>query len=330
MQYAYLSLIPAADFQSQKLETMSKSLFQDFDNRALINKIAGCGIFERVLLLQTRLLLMLQRGDEFDTGTKAGSGHRPLVVAFGRCCKLLLLLHRSDVSCTSDAMLEQAVVNILPFLKDTRSSSIRAVYDTSHDTIFELLACVLQASCAQYLECDASYLGTLSSRLAPTVIESLAVAIMYRISFVRKNIFNSSEIKWQDVRCMRSLATCCFALYSHPHGAAAFDANGGVPCCLACCNDFKFLATLYLDIMIQHLKQRALNEEQNPTSPSPSSSPSPSYVPPKQSEIIIPVIITDAPNCSSTITLPQGSFQSLSSMAMLAHVAMFRWFRQFV
>jgi hypothetical protein len=53
-------VLPAADINSQKLETISKSLFQEFNNRALIDQIAGCGLFERTLLLQTRLLLMLQ------------------------------------------------------------------------------------------------------------------------------------------------------------------------------------------------------------------------------------------------------------------------------
>lgn len=333
MKYDHLMLIPASDLQSQKLETMSKVLFQDFDNRALVNKVAGCGIFERVLLLQTRLLLMLQRGDEFDTTTK---GFRPLVVAFGRCCNLLLLLHRCDVSSTSDAMLEQVVVNILPFLKEIRSSSMRAVYDASHPVIFELLACALQASFAQFLECDASYLGVLNCRLAPTVMEALAVALIYQISFVRKNIFSSNEIKWRDVRCLRTLTICCSTLYTHPHGTAAFDANGGAPCCLACCNDFRFLAGLYLDIMMQHLKKIASNEEEkNPIalplsssslhSSSSSSAPSSSLPAPSlQSDIAIPHIITDAPNCSSTITVPQGTFRSLSSMARLAHVAMFR------
>jgi hypothetical protein len=82
---------------------------------------------------------------------------------------------------------------------------------------------------------------------------------MYQISFVRKNIFNSNEIKWSDVRpsppltfhpyhtytglqkscdpwlkvrSLRTIVSCAAVLYSHPLGAAAFDANGGAPCCL--------------------------------------------------------------------------------------------------
>jgi hypothetical protein len=90
---------------------------------------------------------MLQRGDEFEVTKKGGagdgclmmmlllltmtmminidilsfSGSRPLVVAFDRCSKLLLLMHRCDVTFTSDAMLEQIIVNLLPFLKEIRS-----------------------------------------------------------------------------------------------------------------------------------------------------------------------------------------------------------------
>ena len=52
------------------------------------------------------------------------SGSRPLVVAFDRCSKLLLLMHRCDVTFTSDAMLEQIIVNLLPFLKEIRSRFI--------------------------------------------------------------------------------------------------------------------------------------------------------------------------------------------------------------
>jgi hypothetical protein len=59
-KYEQLLVLPAADINSQKLETISKSLFQEFGNRALIDKFAGCGLFERALILQTRLLLMLQ------------------------------------------------------------------------------------------------------------------------------------------------------------------------------------------------------------------------------------------------------------------------------
>jgi hypothetical protein len=55
-----LTLLPAADFASQKLETISKSLFQPFATRTLVNKFAGIGIFSRTLILQTRLLIMLQ------------------------------------------------------------------------------------------------------------------------------------------------------------------------------------------------------------------------------------------------------------------------------
>jgi hypothetical protein len=55
-----LNLLPVADLMSQKLETISKSVFRAFDQRALVDKFAGIGIFGRALLLQTRLLIMLQ------------------------------------------------------------------------------------------------------------------------------------------------------------------------------------------------------------------------------------------------------------------------------
>jgi hypothetical protein len=54
------SLLPVADLQSQKLETMSKSLFRAFHAKDLVLKFEGTGIFGRALLLQTRLLIMLQ------------------------------------------------------------------------------------------------------------------------------------------------------------------------------------------------------------------------------------------------------------------------------
>ena len=81
-------------------------------------------------------------------------------------------MQRCDVTFTSDAMLEQIIVNLLPFLKEIRSrfviglmpmllpftptfysplvycSVLRAVYSASHKTIFELLACVLQVTVA--------------------------------------------------------------------------------------------------------------------------------------------------------------------------------------
>jgi hypothetical protein len=53
-------LLPVADLQSQRLETMSKSLFRAFDPGELVVKFEGSGIFGRTLLLQTRLLIMLQ------------------------------------------------------------------------------------------------------------------------------------------------------------------------------------------------------------------------------------------------------------------------------
>ncbi len=53
-------LLPVADLQSQRLETMSKSLFRAFDTGELVVKFEGSGIFGRTLLLQTRLLIMLQ------------------------------------------------------------------------------------------------------------------------------------------------------------------------------------------------------------------------------------------------------------------------------
>jgi hypothetical protein len=85
-------LLPVADLQSQRLETMSKSLFRAFDPGELVVKFEGSGIFGRTLLLQTRLLIMLQviqyriyfiadifadslqRGDEFESSTKGGAG----------------------------------------------------------------------------------------------------------------------------------------------------------------------------------------------------------------------------------------------------------------
>jgi hypothetical protein len=58
--YLNSNLLPVADLMSQKLETISKSVFRAFDQRDLVDKFAGIGIFGRALLLQTRLLIMLQ------------------------------------------------------------------------------------------------------------------------------------------------------------------------------------------------------------------------------------------------------------------------------
>ena len=38
--------------------------------------------------------------------------------------------------------------------------------------------------------------------------------------------------RWCQVRSLRTIVSCAAVLYSHPLGAAAFDANGGAPCCL--------------------------------------------------------------------------------------------------
>ena len=98
------------------------------------------------------VLKILQRGDEFESGGKgAGNDHddkyadhvilmtiilvpmacvattndilgsRPVVSAFGRCCRLLLLLHRNNISASNDSTLEQIIVNLVPFLKEIRS-----------------------------------------------------------------------------------------------------------------------------------------------------------------------------------------------------------------
>ncbi len=48
-------------------------------------------------------------------------GSRPLVVAYGRCCRLLLHMHRINIFASDDATLEQCIVNLLPFLKEIRS-----------------------------------------------------------------------------------------------------------------------------------------------------------------------------------------------------------------
>ena len=59
-KHASLLLLPVADLLSRKIETMSKSLFRGFQPQSLVDKFAGSGVFERALLLQTRLLIMLQ------------------------------------------------------------------------------------------------------------------------------------------------------------------------------------------------------------------------------------------------------------------------------
>jgi hypothetical protein len=59
-KHASLLLLPVADLLSRKIETMSKSLFRGFQLQSLVDKFAGSGVFERALLLQTRLLIMLQ------------------------------------------------------------------------------------------------------------------------------------------------------------------------------------------------------------------------------------------------------------------------------
>jgi hypothetical protein len=97
----------------------------------------------------------------------------------------------------------------------------------------------------QRVACDTYQTGHLTCCLAPTIIETLALAIMYfpkntlfshfcprprfsstavsklhchtllmyQISFVRKNIFNSNEIKWSDVHPL---------LIFHPHHSLFF------------------------------------------------------------------------------------------------------------
>ena len=54
------------------------------------------------------------------------AGSMPLVVAFGRCSRVLLLLHRSNISSYNDGMLEQSIVNLVPFLKEIRSRFVAA------------------------------------------------------------------------------------------------------------------------------------------------------------------------------------------------------------
>jgi hypothetical protein len=164
------------------------------------------------------------------------------------------------VSCSSDAMLEQLIVNLLPFFKDTRSrcsppartllyllipseqphSSCVRFIPRRHFRAYGLRAagvwlflnvlrardrvdaslfadissvCNMPVSRAQRRlsrsdrACFHSRIvpvhyqlpGCLKCCLAPTVMEALAVALLYQISFIRKSIFNSSDIKWHDV-----------------------------------------------------------------------------------------------------------------------------------
>lgn len=53
----------------------------------------------------------------------------------------------------------------------------------------------------------------------------------------------------KQVRSLRTLVVCCAALYSHPVGAALFDANGGAPCCLACVSASKFI--IFIDFIFR-------------------------------------------------------------------------------
>jgi hypothetical protein len=73
-----LCTIPVADLGSFKMETFSKDLFRPFDARKLIDKFAGSGLFARTLLLQTRLLIMLQVAlvDHFERCFRCVHAHR--------------------------------------------------------------------------------------------------------------------------------------------------------------------------------------------------------------------------------------------------------------
>jgi hypothetical protein len=116
-------------------------------------------------------------------------------------------------------------------------------------------------------------------------------------------------------------------------------------CLGSCCNDFRFLSDLYLKTTIHFLKLNASQNQEQGKYPSSEGVASPPMTSPEQHdppEITIPSMICDMPGCSATITLEHGTstqyacntwvfstlwpgtLRSLSGLARLASVALYR------